>query len=369
MKPTLLDLLAAARQAGIFVMASIAGVPNLLQLVRDNAQRSASIRAEESGDATHVYVYGVIGGFWGDVSAQMFATTLAGIKAATVHLHVQSPGGDVFEARAMMSAIANHPATFIGHVDGLAASAASDLIMACDEIEISQGGFLMIHNAWTIAMGNKSDLRTTADLLEKVDGAIVDDYQKRTKKSTEQVREWMDAETWFTADEAKTHGFVDRIVEVVPAEDDADDGDAAPAENRWDLAAYQHAPAALKVSREKPATLKSGLPANSAVPNLNETERSFCAEMIEHHRLALDMVDGVYKNLEAVEIKSLANGIITAQTGEIALLQRWIGEADDNAAAKKKQPMKKMDATDQASLAAVRAGLDRRLRLLERTGA
>jgi ATP-dependent Clp protease protease subunit len=252
MKPNPLSLLAGARAAGVFVMASIApkaGLPNLLQLVRDNADRTGTLRAEASGDEAHVYVYGVIGGYWGDVSATAFAATLVGIKATTVHLHINSPGGDVFEARAMMSAIANHSATFIAHVDGLAASAASDLIMACDEIEISQGGFVMIHNAWTLAMGNKDDMRTTADLLEKVDEAIVDDYRKKTKKSAEQIREWMDQETWFTAEEARENGFVDRIVEVVPAEE----SEEAVAEDRWNLSAYEKAPAALKqVSRAKP---------------------------------------------------------------------------------------------------------------------
>lgn len=257
MKQNLLDLLSTARAAGIFVMASIVPpknrLPGIAQLIRDNASRPGQVRAEESGDEAHVYVYGVIGAYWGDVSAQAFATTLAGIKAATVHLHINSPGGDVFEARAMMSAIANHPATFIAHVDGLAASAGSDLIMACDEIEISQGGFVMIHNAWTIAIGNKDDMRTTADVLEKVDEAIVDDYRKRTKQSAEQIREWMGQETWFTAEEAKEHGFVDRIAEVVPAEE----SEPETTEGHWNLAAYEHAPAALKVSRakgEKPAS-------------------------------------------------------------------------------------------------------------------
>lgn len=246
---TLFNHLATARAAGVIVMAAALEprnrLPGIAQLIRDNATRPGTVRADVSGDEAHVYVYGVIGGFWGDISAQVLATQLAAIKSSVVHLHVNSPGGDVFEARAMMAAIANHSAKFIGHVDGLAASAASDLIMACDEIEMTQGGFLMIHNAWTIAIGNKHDMRATAELLDKVDEAIVDDYKKRTKKDEKQIREWMDQETWFNADEAKTNGFVDRIVEVVP-EEEADEEGAA--ENRWNLEAYEHAPAALKAA-------------------------------------------------------------------------------------------------------------------------
>lgn len=258
------NLRSLAAAAGLLVLNTAPAsstLPRFLQLVRDNAGQEQKIRAEETDDVAHVYVYGVIGGWFGDVTAQAFATLLSTIKASTVHLHINSPGGDVFEARAMMSAIANHPATFIAHIDGLAASAATDLVMACDEAEISQGGFFMIHNAWTVAIGNKTDLRTTADLLEKVDAAIVDDYRKKTKQADAQIREWMDAETWFSAEEAKTQGFVDRIVEVVPAEEGeeeaADDGAAeenaeTPTENRWNLSAYERAPAALKVSPAKP---------------------------------------------------------------------------------------------------------------------
>jgi ATP-dependent Clp protease, protease subunit len=263
-------LLSLARAAGVMVLnvaaPAASGVPRLLQLVRNNAERTRDIRAEEADDVAHVYVYGVIGGWFGDVTAQAFATVLSSIKASTVHLHINSPGGDVFEARAMMSAIANHPATFVAHVDGLAASAATMLVMACDESEISQGGFFMIHNAWTVAIGNKTDLRTTADLLEKVDDTIVDDYRRKTKKSEAQIREWMDQETWFSAEEAQANGFVDRVVEVVPEGEDAEAEPAEP-ENRaaWDLSAYEHAPAAaLKVSPEKASAPAAAIAAHRA---------------------------------------------------------------------------------------------------------
>lgn len=249
------NLRSLALAAGLLILATARtppGMPRLLQLVRANAEKRSGVHAE-GGDQeeVHVYVYGVIGGWFGDVTAQAFATLLSTIKAGTVHLHINSPGGDVFEARAMMSAIANHSAKFIAHIDGLAASAATMLVMACDESEISQGGFFMVHNAWTVAIGNKTDLRTTADLLEKVDDTIVEDYRRKTKKTDAQIREWMDAETWFSAEEARANGFVDRVVAVVPA-DDADEGESTP-ENRkaWDLTAYEHAPAALKVSPAK----------------------------------------------------------------------------------------------------------------------
>ncbi|MNY53151.1 ATP-dependent Clp protease proteolytic subunit [compost metagenome] len=95
----------------------------------------------------------------------------------------------------------------------------------------------MIHNAWTVAIGNKADMRETADLLEKVDGSITADYVARSGQSADQVKNWMDAETWFSADEALEHGFVDRIVDAAAKK---------PAtSNAWNLAAYQNAPKAL----------------------------------------------------------------------------------------------------------------------------
>lgn len=207
--------------------------PKLLQLARDNAGQSKPLRAETAGDEATVYLHGVIGGFWGDIDETAFAKALSGIDAETIHLRIDSPGGDVFAARAMMTAIAQHKAKVIAHVDGLAASAATGICMACDEVEISQGAGFMIHNAWTIAIGNKDDMIETASLLEKIDAGLVNDYARRTGKTAADVTALMDAETWFTADEAVENGFADRKVEVVKERG---------GKNQWNLSAYKHAP-------------------------------------------------------------------------------------------------------------------------------
>src|SRR5690606_22947815 len=104
-----------------------------------------------------------------------FSKTFAALDADTIHLRIDSPGGDVFAARAMMTAISQHRATVIAHVDGLAASAATGICMACDEVEITQGAGFMIHNAWTIAIGNKTDLAKTVELLGKIDAGLAND--------------------------------------------------------------------------------------------------------------------------------------------------------------------------------------------------
>lgn len=207
-------------------------IPKLLQLAKNNAGKSKPVRAESDGKEATIYLHGVIGGWWGDIDETMFAQAMAGIDADVIHLRIDSPGGDVFAARSMMTAISQHRATVIAHVDGLAASAATGICMACDEVEITQGAGFMIHNAWTIAIGNKGDMRSTGDLLEKIDAGLVNDYARRTGKTADEVAAWMDAETWFTADEAKANGFADRVVEVV----------GKRASNHWDLSAYNNAP-------------------------------------------------------------------------------------------------------------------------------
>jgi len=206
----------------------------LVQLFKDNARPgSAAFRAAVKDDEATIYVYDAIGGWWGGVDAQEFVKELAGIKAGTIHLRINSPGGDVFDARAMQTALRQHKAKVIAHIDGLAASAATFLAMGADEIEMAEGGFFMIHNAWGFTIGNVNDHLEAAAMLEKVDGTIRADYSRKTGKPDDEVRALMDAETWMTAAEAKEAGFVDRVYEA-----------AAP-EDKFNLSAYDKAPAAL----------------------------------------------------------------------------------------------------------------------------
>lgn len=180
-----------------------------------------SPQAKADDEEATLYVYDAIGSWFG-IAASDFVQALADIKAKTIHLRIQSPGGSVFEAEAMQTALQQHPARVIAHIDGMAASAATTLALGADEVEISDGGMFMIHNAWNIAIGNADDMLEMAAHLEKVDANIAADYQRKTGASLEQIKEWMDAETWFSAAEALEHGFVDRIYKP----DGDDDGEA-----------------------------------------------------------------------------------------------------------------------------------------------
>lgn len=199
----------------------------LLNLLRANASGPQALRVENKAGADHVYLYDVIDSYFG-ASADSLIKAMSGLKDFS--LHINSPGGDVFEGTAMAAAIAAHPGKVTAYIDGIAASAATRVALAAAEVRIVDSGMFMIHNSWTIALGNKSDIRSTADLLEKIDASINADYAKKTGKTTEEIAALMDAETWFSAQEALDAGFVDAI-----------DSSSQNAKS-WDLSAYQNAP-------------------------------------------------------------------------------------------------------------------------------
>lgn len=197
------------------------------------------LRVEASEAEARLYVYDAIG--WSGITASDFVAEVAALPAGvrTVHLHINSPGGDVFDARAMCAAVEAHPARWIAHVDGVAASAASYLAIAADEVEIARGAFFMVHRAWAATIGNAADHTATASFLEKIDETIAADFARRTGKDAAEVRAWLDAETWFGSEEAVAAGIADRVAEA-PAE---------PAAASWDreiLAAFDHVPEALR---------------------------------------------------------------------------------------------------------------------------
>lgn len=213
----------------------------LMALLANNRGRGffRAEAASDTGEAT-LYLYDVIvsDDYWGGVSALTLAKELAALRdASTIHLRINSPGGDVFAGRAMEQAIREHPANIIAHVDGFAASAASYVALAANEVAISPGGMFMIHKAWTIGWGNSDDLLKTAALLEQIDESLVKTYADATGQDADQLRQWMADETWMTADESVDRGFADRI-----AGDSTSDAGASAVAGGWDVSAYAAAP-------------------------------------------------------------------------------------------------------------------------------
>lgn len=206
----------------------------ILQLCLDNAKREKQVfnLVRNEAEAT-IYIYDIIDPYWGVSASAVIAALNQVADAPVLHIRINSPGGSVFESRAIIEAIKRFAGTTIAHIDSLAASAATSIALACNEVEISEGGFFMIHNASGMAWGDKADMRKTADLLEKVEGSIIAEYAAETGQTTEQIIAWMEAETWFDASEAIAAGFVDRMQST------------AKVGNTWNLAAFAKAPVAI----------------------------------------------------------------------------------------------------------------------------
>jgi ATP-dependent Clp protease protease subunit len=223
----------------------------LQQLLRDNAAREKRpVNAVRNGDAAALYIYDVISADWGVSAMGVIDAIGAAGDAKTLNVYINSPGGDVFEGRAIMAALGRFAGKKVAHIDSLCASAATSIALACDEVVMSDGAFFMIHNAQGICFGDKADMRDMADTMEKVEGAIVNDYTTKTGKKEDEIRAWMDAETWFSASEAKEHGFVDSVLAAGKA-----------AKNTWNLAAFAKAPAALAAPPAEP--VQATTPTNS----------------------------------------------------------------------------------------------------------
>jgi len=176
-----------------------------------NFYRIVAQAAERSAD---VYIYEQIGEDWwtGEgVTAKKLVKELAELDVDLINLHVNSPGGNVFDGVAIHNALKNHKAKVRGYNDGLAASIATVVLLGADEVIMAQNALFMVHNPWGCASGNSADMRKYADVLDKVRDTILVAYRDKTGLDDASLVEMMDAETWLDAEEAHGYGFVDQI--------------------------------------------------------------------------------------------------------------------------------------------------------------
>lgn len=171
-----------------------------------------AIRAAADDSDNVITIYDAIGeDFWtGEgVTTKRIAGALRRIGNQDVRVMINSPGGDVFEALGIYNLLREHPARVEVNIVGLAASAASFIAMAGDDIRIGRSSFLMVHNAWAIAMGNRHDMREIADWLEPFDAAIADIYAQRTGIDEAEIVKSMDDELWIGGKQAVEAGWAD----------------------------------------------------------------------------------------------------------------------------------------------------------------
>ena len=187
-------------------------------VIKPQLGNRAGLRVVKAGTLTNgymagnpeIYLYEEVG-MWG-IGAQEFVDALRSIGSNPVDVHVNSPGGEVFDGIAIYNALLNHPAPVNVFIDGLAASAASFIAMAGTTVNAAKTSTLMIHDAIGLAFGNANDMRELADLLDKSSDNIASIYGDKAGGTVADWRTRMAAETWYTAEEAKDAGLVDAII-------------------------------------------------------------------------------------------------------------------------------------------------------------
>ena len=234
---------------------------------KDAPPASITVHAR-ANDTTEIDIFGVIGDY--GLRAEDFKRTLDAVNTSLIIVNINSPGGDVFAGIAAYNLLVEHPSQVHVRIHGLAASAASLIAMAGDNIIMGEGSFLMIHNAWTIALGDTRELAKTSRLLAQIDKEIAGIYATRTGIDREELRAMMDAETWLSADDAIEQRFADDSAQL----------DATANANAFDLTAFKNVPKALLKSKATKRTKTT----NSAPPSAAKQNDSL-ARLLEAMRV------------------------------------------------------------------------------------
>jgi len=172
-----------------------------------------ALTPKPSVSETEISIFDEIGMY--GISAKQFITDLKAIPATDkIVLKIHSPGGEVFDGNAIFNALQRRGNVEV-QIEGLAASMATVISLAGMPVKMAANGFYMIHNPWGVAMGDAAELRDQAELLDKIRSNMVGAYAAKSGQDPEQIQEWMDAETWFTAAEALSAGFIDEITDTL----------------------------------------------------------------------------------------------------------------------------------------------------------
>lgn len=244
--------------------------------------KRASFEVKALGEKkAEVFIYDIIGadGWGGGLSAKDFAQQLKALgDIEQISIRINSPGGNVFDGVAIYNILDNHPAKVITYIDGMALSAASVIALAGEEVHMAENAFFMIHNPWTMAIGDATELRKDADLLDKIRDSLLNTYVSKSMLDAETIQKMMDAETWFSAQEAFDAGFISHMGESVKIAAQFDP-DA--------IRAFRKVPDALGAvigqggTKEKPACNNNNAPAK------DEDEHQTWRTELNNKRLAL----------------------------------------------------------------------------------
>lgn len=168
-----------------------------------------SIKLEKN--TADIYLYSAILGDVFDSTVHDVINSLNEFKGNLINLHINSEGGDIFEAQGLYTYLRNHNAEVEAYIEGICASAASIIAMSGSKVYMPENSLFMIHNPSGSVFGESEDMRKLADILDKIRDSMAAVYEAKTGKSHDEILTLMNAETWLSAKEAKRAGFVDVI--------------------------------------------------------------------------------------------------------------------------------------------------------------
>lgn len=273
-----------------------------------------------AGEPASLYIFDEINPMWG-IGAQDVVDQLKQLDTSQIDVHINSPGGNVFDGIAIMNALRNHKASITVKVDGLAASIASVIAMAGDQIVMSLGSQMMVHNPSGFAMGDAKTMRELADTLDKSRASIASIYADRAGGTVDAWGTAMDAETWYTAQEAVDAGLADKV---------DDSSQAADIAAKFDLSIFNHAGRAdapdpyMPVRPKTPVVPKAQLPSemhrmhNAAIAAANtpkEGDMQFSDEQLATLRKKLGLADDA--TLEPSQVLAAIDDVTPQDQGGI----------------------------------------------------
>jgi len=187
-----------------------------MTLIKINSNKPFEIKNQTNKEAD-IVLYGSIGeSFWDDsISAKEFHQALKELPSTveTLNVRINSPGGDVFDGITIYNRLKQHKAKKVVYIDGMAASIASIIAMAGDEVIIGEGAQVMIHKPWTMAMGNSLELDSIINRLDDIEEQMLSIYSKRTGLDRSELRSMLAKETWLLSEEAIDLGFADKTMD------------------------------------------------------------------------------------------------------------------------------------------------------------
>jgi ATP-dependent protease ClpP protease subunit len=307
-----------------------------------------SIRSAAESEAV-VYIYDEIGGglFEEGVTAKAFVSELGAISAPRIALHVNSPGGSVFQGQAIFNAIAGHPATVTTYIDGVAASIASVVALAGERVVMARNALFMIHDPFLATIGTAAELRKAAELLDQVAATIRATYVAKTGQDEQLIAQAMAEETWFGAEEAAAWGFADEVADPLAV--------AASGARTFDLSRFRNAPVRRLATPDLPpepaAEADPSAPAAEAAgpPTSCWSAASFFpsrgVDAMFDYRTLEDEAQGLQARVLAIhELKDQDGNIPADKRDELMRLMGRIEAVEDTAAAMQKAELEELRA-------------------------